>query len=271
MYSSFVKHWRHILWAAIALSVALPFIHPLGLPIKIGTETKSSYEAINNLPEDSIVVMILSYQSGNWPECGPIETSFLSHLAKRPLRTVILSINTESAELTRTRIFPIIDWGNKEYGVDWVYLGFLAGEETGLKSFADNVWDTLHTDFYGTSFENLPIMEDLKTGSDIKLIINIHSLYAEPVIRQFNTPYGTRILVGTQIGNIVTQKPYLESGQLQGAVFGIRGAAEYDSLIGRKTDVIISMDSLTLSHIVAITAIILGNITYFMEGKKSRM
>lgn len=270
MYSNFVKYWRQILWIVLAISIAFPLIYPLGLPIQVSTSTKKTYDTIQNLPKDSIVVLYVEYQSGNWPECGPIETSYLYHLAQRPVRIAIVSSNTEAAELTRTRVLPVINWGDKKYGIDWVYLGYLPGQETGMKSFADDVWGTLHTDFYGASFESLPMMADLKSAKDINLLVYINSLYADPAIRQFNTPFGTKILLGTQIGNTITQSPYLASGQAAGIVLGLRGAAEYDILIGLKADVVIAMDSLTLSHIVAIAAIVVGNITFYYGGRKTR-
>jgi hypothetical protein len=46
----------------------------------------------------------------------------------------------------------------KTYGVDFVYLGFIPGEETALAALFSNIRSVAVTDYYGTPLDQLPMM-----------------------------------------------------------------------------------------------------------------
>ncbi|MGB2697598.1 MAG: hypothetical protein WBD28_07045, partial [Candidatus Zixiibacteriota bacterium] len=64
--------------------------------------------------------------------------------------------------------------------------------------------------------------------------------------------------------------PYLQSGQLKGLLGGMKGAAEYEKLVGKIGLGRRGMDSQSVSHIVVFLFILIGNIAYFAtrKGKK---
>ena len=64
--------------------------------------------------------------------------------------------------------------------------------------------------------------------------------------------------------------PYVSSGQLQGIIAGMPGAAEYEELLGQKGKGYSGMDAQSIAHIVIVLFIIFGNITYYIERKRSK-
>ena len=64
--------------------------------------------------------------------------------------------------------------------------------------------------------------------------------------------------------------PYVQSGQMVGVLAGMPGAAEYESLIGQKGSATSGMDAQSVAHLVIVLFIVLGNISYFIDRKRSR-
>jgi hypothetical protein len=62
--------------------------------------------------------------------------------------------------------------------------------------------------------------------------------------------------------------PYLQSGQLFGLIGGLRGAAEYEELVGEPGPAVKGMFVQSISHLLIVALIILGNISYFASRRK---
>ena len=63
--------------------------------------------------------------------------------------------------------------------------------------------------------------------------------------------------------------PYLQSKQLVGLIGGLAGAAEYESLIERSGAAITGMRPQSVTHVIIIAFIVLGNIMYFLHRRSS--
>jgi hypothetical protein len=57
--------------------------------------------------------------------------------------------------------------------------------------------------------------------------------------------------------------PLLRSGQINGLIGGLRGAAEYESLIGQKGKAVAGMDAQSATHVAIIVLVIICNLFYF--------
>ena len=65
---------------------------------------------------------------------------------------------------------------------------------------------------------------------------------------------------------------FLQSKQLFGLIGGLKGAAEYEKLIGRNKDIANrSMDAVSVAHVFIILFIIIGNIAFFATGRGKRL
>jgi len=64
--------------------------------------------------------------------------------------------------------------------------------------------------------------------------------------------------------------PYLNSGQLKGLVAGLKGAAEYETLLGKPAIATRGMPAQSAVHILIIVLIVIGNILYLVEKRKRK-
>jgi len=64
--------------------------------------------------------------------------------------------------------------------------------------------------------------------------------------------------------------PYHDSGQIVGFLGGLKGAAEYEALVGAPGEGIRGMDAQTISHLFIVLMIILGNVGYAMTRWRAR-
>ena len=64
--------------------------------------------------------------------------------------------------------------------------------------------------------------------------------------------------------------PLLRSGQINGLIGGLRGAAEYETLMGQKGRAIAGMDAQSATHLAIIVLVTICNIFYLGAAQQSR-
>lgn len=263
---------RRVLYVLITLSVGIPLLSPLGLPLTISSETKTAYDKVDEyIQQGSVVVIAYEFIAGNWAEMGPIAVAMTQHVFEKPdVRIVMLAMGREQGPLLVERTIDYIDTKGKEYETDYVNLGFFAGAEAAMASFASDIPGIVKVDYYGTAIDQIPVMDGLKDLNDIDLFICLWSGtpgWAE-YLRQWYTPYEIPVVGGTLGINGPGAAPYVAAGQLKGLVVGLRGGAEYEKLVGKPGEAISGMDAITTSHILVILFVIVGNLGYFLGRKK---
>jgi hypothetical protein len=154
-----------------------------------------------------------------------------------------------------------------EYGVDYVNIGYIAGLETAQAALSTDTWSLMTEDVYGNDFNDLPLMNEIRSAEDTKIIICATSSGDQTVgwVRQAHEKYGTIVLTLPISIGITSIQPYYESGQVSALLYGSRGAAEYEILTNRPGEAVTQTDALTLQHILLIAVVIFGNILYWRE------
>ncbi len=177
----------------------------------------------------------------------------------------MLAMGREQGPLLAEKTITYIDTKGKEYGDDYVNIGFFAGAEAAMASFASDIPGLVKVDYYGTPIDQLSVMDGLMDLNDIDLFICLWS--GTPgwgeYLRQWYTPYEIPVIGGTLGINGPGAAPYVAAGQLKGLVVGLRGGAEYEKLINKPGEAISGMDAITTSHLLVIAFVIFGNIGYF--------
>jgi hypothetical protein len=64
--------------------------------------------------------------------------------------------------------------------------------------------------------------------------------------------------------------PYLQAGQIEGMMGGLKGAAEYENLIGRLGLGTRGMPAQSWAHVLVIVFIALGNVGFFVTRRRGR-
>jgi hypothetical protein len=89
-------------------------------------------------------------------------------------------------------------------------------------------------------------------------------------IRQMEAIYGVTVTGGGTAVTIPGLMPYVASGQLSGVLAGLRGAAEYEVRLGVPGRATAGMDAQSLSHVLIMLFVILGNVAYFYDKNKAQ-
>jgi len=266
---------RRIIYLLLWIAVLWPLLSPIGLPVSITEDTKIAYETIEALPSGSVVVVSFDFSFAGMPELYPHAIAFLHHLFKRPVKIVIIAIWQEGSlvgEITLKELsggkdprVGIEEIYGKKYGEDWVFLGWIPGGETGMRAFGQDMHTAAPADFWGTPIGQLPMMAEIKTANDVDLLVSIESGTpgAPEWIRQWWSVYGTKLIVAIVAVGAPELIPARYAGQIVALLPGVRAAAEYEQLVGRKGLGTASADALSTSHILVIIFVIIGNIAYF--------
>ena len=89
-------------------------------------------------------------------------------------------------------------------------------------------------------------------------------------IQIVNAQYG--VPVGSGVTAVVAPKMYsfVNAGQMTGLLGGMKGAAEYEIMVGKEAKAMRGMDAQSLAHLMIILLVVIGNIGYFATRKKEK-
>jgi len=261
---------RWVLYVTVIISMIIPLLNPLGLPIPISPQTRSMYEALETLKEGDRFVMFLDYGSGSMAFHEPGFLAVAYQTIQQGANMIILSTAEEGPmmyNLMIAKLKPVLDNAGYVYGENYVYLGYLAGQETALAAVASDIWSAFPTDNFNTPLEDLLLMQEVHNYADYTMLIAYTMGSPESFVRQFNTQFD--VITHIHCGEMMTPTilPFYASGQITGLINGGVGAAELEVLIGRPGDAVKLTDVYSFSNIVVFVFLILGNIGYFMKNR----
>ena len=211
----------------------------------------------------SLVLNWNSMSWGFWPtEYRPGAVAVVQHMIDRGLKIVFISWGPDGPLISELMFEELLDLKDYTCGEDYVQLGFYAGQETALASFASNVRSLVKVDYYGTPIDQLPIMNDVNDATAFDFVIDYSGTPAERILRQYHTPYDIPVGFVYISGMFPDAIPYYSSGQMVGFVNGLRGGAEYELLINKPRWGAASLDSLSTSHIFYAFLVVMVNVLY---------
>jgi len=264
-------HWFPI-GAIILLLIFIPLLNPLGLPISTNTWTVDAYDAILATPDDKVIIWEDNWSIGGLADSEPGHTALMRIMLENNIKFVMVSL-TPDTPLLHTYITDAVskypESQGKVYGVDWVQMGFLAGQEGALSLMAKDMHSAFASDYYGTPLSQLPLMDNVIDFNDIALVISGSSsqTWVEAPIRQWYTKYDVEVVSYTLSGGTVLSATYWPNNGIVGIIEGSRGGAELE-FIGSVPGIGASQsDAKTLAFLATAGFIVLGNISYF--GAKS--
>lgn len=261
---------RRIIFLFIALAVILPLLFPLNIGFKVTHPAQGFYDAIDKLPAGTKVLMACDYDPGSLPELYPMNLSALEQCMQKELKVIMIALWPAGPPLVEQCINEIaVNKYHRKKGLDFVNLGFKEGREVVMVSMGNSIPNTFPTDYDGTPVEKLPIMQGVRNFADLKLIINISAGYpgTKEWVQQVQARYSIDLLSGCTAVSAPEYYPYYQSGQLKGLLGGMKGAAEYEALVGVAGLGRRGMDAQSISHLVVFIFIVIGNFAFFWLKK----
>lgn len=274
---------RRWIFLAMLLAVAIPILAQKTYP-EVPTQTViDAFDAIESLPEGGLVFLPMDYDPGSDAELTPMAVAFTRHLCERKQKIVLLTLWPNGGPLIDKLISRVIEgeFGDQyEYGRDYVNLGYRSGLEMVINVIATDLRAMFKTDKQNNSLDALPITRDVRNVGAAKLIASVSG--GTPGAKEWVQYAGRRLNIPVIAGATGVQSTQLYAyypQQLEGLLPAIKGAAEYEALLGAKydefakeskTDAIRKMGPQLWGHLLVIALIILGNVIYLLDRKRGR-
>jgi hypothetical protein len=263
---------RRVLYVVLILAVLYPLVKPLGLPFRVSGWTQNFYNAVDKLQAGDTMLMSIDYSVSGAPDVHPQAQAVFKHALSKKVKVVFVAFVTEGVEFAN-QMMAAAEKEGKKYGEDFVSLGFAPGVEVAISAFAQDILKVFPKDVRGNATADLPLMKNLKTAGDFKLITEFATGIPGPAewIRQVQTRYKVPIASGVVTVMGPQTEPYYQSGQLVGLLSGLRSAAEYEVAMKAPGSATAAMDAQSMGHVALVLFVVLGNIAYLSEkGKKGR-
>ncbi|MCU0610500.1 MAG: hypothetical protein MUE60_01765 [Candidatus Eisenbacteria bacterium] len=254
---------RTIIYWGVAFSIVIPLLWPIGFSTEVTSQVRDIHRFIEQMPESSAVLMSFDYEPATIAELDPMAAAFLKHLFQRRARVMGMTLLPGGVGLAENLLRQEAAIAGMEYGRNWLFLGYIPDGTAAMLRMGEDVAMVFPTDQYGTALDSFPMMRGVKSYRNMGLVICLSSTAMPQLWAQYaHDRYGAAVAVGATAVEAVRLYPYHDSGQLVGFLGGLKGAAEYETLIQTPGDGIRGMDAQTISHLFIVMMVVLGNIGY---------
>jgi hypothetical protein len=262
---------RRIIFIFIAVGVILPALTTFPLPIKPTANVRAVYDTIEDVAAKNGTVLIsFDYGPGSMPEIQPMTLAILRHCFRRNVKVVGMCLWPTAVGLVQQALETTSREFDATYGEDYVFLGFKTGATSLVINMGRDFHATFPQDIQGNNTADMAVTRSINGLKDFDYVICLCA---------GNTPDGVWIPYGQErykfkfgIGCTAVmapdQFPYLQSGQMNGLIGGLAGAAEYEKLIETPGTATEGMRPQSVVHLIIILFILLGNTIYFLYERK---
>ena len=277
MYSFLKNLDRRWVFLVMFLAVSYPIISRTTFPEEVSPLTQQVYDAIQDLPDGSRVLISLDYDPGSQGELLPMAAAFTRHCAEKKHKMYFMCLwPLGEPMIEKSMAILANEYPDLSYGTDYVSLGFKAGGEGVIKVIVTNIRELILTDQFGTGLDDIPMTASLKNIQEMALIINVSA--GDPGTKQWvqfaSTPYEIETVAGCTGVQAPQLYPYIPA-QLRGLLGAIKGAAEYEEAldIGYPDSIGANPEAQSakvrtgpqlIAHVLMIILIIAGNAIYLV-------
>ncbi|MBM4121617.1 MAG: hypothetical protein FJ249_03365 [Nitrospira sp.] len=260
---------RRIIFLVIGLCTLIPLLYPVGLAIKISPEVHGVYDYIESLPEGSVFLLSLDFDPASKPELYPQAVSLLRHAFKKNLRVIGMTLWLPGTGMANEVITRVADEAGKVSGKDYVFLGWSPGGGSVIINMGQDLYKAFPTDYNNQPTKDLMVLKDVKTLRDVAYVVSLAAGTSGIETWYVFGKDKYKFELGGGCTGVIAPGlyPLLRSGQINGLIGGLRGAAEYEVLIDQKGRAVAGMDAQSATHLAIIVLVILCNIFYFMLRK----
>jgi hypothetical protein len=264
---------RRWIFLTMGLLVLLPLLFPLALPLYVSPPVRSFVEAVDSIPDGSRVLLSCDYDPGSIPEMVPMTRTALRHLLDKKCRIVITVLWNGGPGLVDRIVRQVVEleYPDRTYGVDYVNLGYKAGDEAVMVLMGQGIVNAFPRDYRGNDTRTMPIMQGVRDYSSFPMLVNISAGYpgTKEWVQQVQARFHLPMVAGVTAVSAPEFYPYLQSHQILGLLGGMAGAAEYEKARGEKGSATRGMDAQSLAHYFVAVCILLGNVVQWSKRRRT--
>ena len=275
---------RRIIFFVIGLSVLIPLLKPewVALPVRPKIHSQIVFDELDKLKAGNKLLLSFEYGPSTKPEIHPMAIALLKHMFAKDIKVYATALWADGNFMSTDAFAEVSEEFGKEYGIDYVNLGFKPGGEPVVRGIASDIRTLYDADLKGTSIDDIPMMDGIVNIDNFDFVFSLSAGFpgstewVQYACDPKNIPMSTGC-TSIQVTDII---PYVENEQILGILAGMPGAAEYESLVdnklremgkiskpGKATGM---MAAQSIAHVMIVLFIIFGNISYYVTRKKSR-
>jgi hypothetical protein len=269
---------RRIIYILMALSVLVPLVLKLDFPIPVGNgPSMDLYEYIDNLPLGSTVLVSFDYDPSTKAELQPMAVALTRHLFSRQIRIVGMALWPQGVSLGQQAMSAVGDSVGAEQYTDWVMMGYTVGGGVSVLRMGSSIRAVYPQDRDGVPYDSIPMLNGIRRLGDLAMVISLSA--GDPGIHAWvmmaGDTYGLPVGGGCTAVSAPEFYTYLGTGQLLGLLGGLRGAADYETILRQRVEgapgglATPGMAAQSVAHLVIMGFIVIGNVA-FLAGRKGR-
>ena len=269
------RRWIFIL---VAIFVIVPQIIPVALPIEPVPPVISIFDYIENLPEGSRVMFAFDYSPASEAELYPMSIALMRHCFERKLRVLTCTLNVTGKGVISRAFSEMEEEYDITHGIDYVDFGFQVGGFLVIIQAGKDFIQALPV-ARAQRTQDMEITKGIEKIGQIDYVIDIASgSTVDWWVAYGKEAYGFELGAGCTAVMATQFYPYLDTGQLNGLIGGLKGVAEYEILLndryGDKEKTFLGlgtsgMSSQSAVHMLIVFLVLANNIIYFATRKKS--
>ena len=264
---------RRWIFLAVGLLVLMPLLFPLALPLYVTAPVADFVRAVDSIPDGSKVLMSCDYDPGSIPEMVPMTRTALRHLLDKKCKIIITVLWNGGPGLVDKVVRQVVEkeYPDRVYGVDYVNLGYKAGEEAVMVLMGQGIVNAFPRDYRGNDTRSMPIMNGVRDYSSFPMLVNISAGFpgTKEWVQQVQARFHLPMVAGVTAVSAPEFYPYLQSHQLLGLLGGMAGAAEYEKARHEKGSATKGMDAQSLAHFFVALCIVLGNVVLWTRRRSA--
>jgi hypothetical protein len=263
---------RRWIFLAVGLLVLVPLIWPMPLPISVSARVRAYADAIDALPDGSPVLVSCDYDPAAKPELVPMTITTLRHLFSKHCRVIVTVLWNGGPGIVDQTLRAVAAETGMKYGVDYINLGYKAGNEAVMVLMGQSIPNTFPRDNSGGDTRSFPVMQGIRNYSSFPLLISLSAGYpgTKEYVQQVQGRFHVRMIAGVTAVSAPDFYPYLQSGQLEGLLGGMAGAAEYEKARGEYGAATRGMVPQSLVHLFIAICILAGNAVQWLRAREAR-
>jgi hypothetical protein len=261
---------RRWLFLTMAVVVSIPILIRMDLAPEPSNEVRRIHGLVEALPDGAVVLVSVDYDPGSEAELHPMTLALFHQLAAKKVRLLVTQLwNTGSPLADRALELAYLSKG-KVYGEDVVNLGYKPGSQIVVTKMVESIRGAYPTDRRRRPLAEYPMMKDIHSLKDVDFffIISAGTPGTKEWLQQCQGKIGKPMATGVTAVSAPEFLTYVGTHQLVGILGGLRGAADYEKLVGHEGRGVRGMGSQTFGHLLIVVFIVLGNLGYLVGRRK---
>jgi acylphosphatase len=268
------RRWVYLI---IGLAVLISLKIDFSVPIPISAEARNIHGFVDNLKAGDVIHLAMDYDPASMAELQPMTLAILKQCFEKDIKVVFTALHQFGPALGAATLDTAVarhqarSGVRKQNGVDYVFLGYKPYPILIILGMGQNYRIPFPRDYYGTLLDSLPMMANVQNYGSVKAVLNVSGTTAtDNWITYGNGRYGVPLAIGVTGVMATEYYQFLQTGQIFGILGGLKGAAEYETLVKTPGPAVDGMKVQLVVHWIIIVFIIIGNIGYFAMRRSAR-